>query len=92
MFEDIIEEEMNNLIEMAESNNLSGEKSNNFLITYEWEDDFSHNQISEMQYEFKKQAEKYLDENFKDQYVVYVDWCVHVCTIDFMNKYIYKNK
>lgn len=86
MHDDIINEAMDELKEMVEHNKLLNEKSNNFIIDYEWEDDFSHNEISDMQEKFAKQAKEYLLEKCADKYVVYIDWCVHICSIDFMNE------
>lgn len=86
MFEDIIDDEIEKLKEMVENNKLSNDKCNNFISDYDWEDEFSHNDIGEMQEEFMKQAKEYLIEICKGRYIIYCDWCVHICSIDFFNK------
>ncbi|RXI50179.1 hypothetical protein DP124_11960 [Clostridium tetani] len=83
MFEYIIEDELETLKEMIKNNQLSNDKSNNFVVDYELEDELSHDTIWEIQCEFIEQAKEYLEENCPNKYVIYCDWCVHICSIDF---------
>lgn len=86
MFDDIIEEIMEELKEMVEDNKLSDIKCNNFIADDDWEDELSHNEIGEMQELFMKQAKDYLIEKCPGKYIIYCDWCVHICSIEFFNK------
>jgi hypothetical protein len=88
MFDDIINDELEKLKEMIENNKLSNDKLNNFISDYDWEDEFSHNDIGDMQEEFIKQAKNYLIENCIESYIIFCDWSVHICTVDFFNKYL----
>ena len=71
---------------MVKNNQLSNDKSNNFIINYDWEDEFSHNEIWEIQQKFIKQAKEYIKKNYPNRYIIYCDWCVHICSIDFATK------
>lgn len=84
----IVEEEMDNLKYAIDNNKMHENKANNFFSDDYWEDDFSHNDIYEMQLEFMKQAQGYLKKICPNKYILYCDWCVHVCSVDFFNKYI----
>lgn len=86
MFDDIVEDTIEELKEMIENDKMLLDKCNNFISDYEWEDEFSHNDIGEMQEEFIKQAKEYLIKACKGQYIIYCDWCVHICTVDFFNE------
>jgi hypothetical protein len=86
MYDDIIQEEMENLIHLLTTDKINKNKSNNFLDETNLEDDFNKTQISEMHYKFKKQAEEYLNKYYSGQYLVFCDWCVHVCTVEFHKK------
>ena len=90
MFEWVIEDELEKLKEIIKNNQLSNDKSNNFIIDYELEEEFSHNEIYKIQKEFMEQSKEYLRKNCPNQYVIYCDWCVHICGIDFA-KEILKN-
>lgn len=83
MFNDIIEDEMQKLKNMLKTNQLLDDRANNFLRDYDWEDEFSHNEIWEIQQKFIKQAKEYLKKDYPNRYVIYCDWCVHICSIDF---------
>lgn len=80
---DIIEYEMQRLGDLIETDEISVDKSNNFVINSEWEDEFSHNDIYKMQKEFTNQAKEYLKLRSPDKYVIFTDWCVHICTKEF---------
>jgi len=86
MYEYIIEEQMETLINKLKNNQMSNEESNNFVNDYELEDEFSHDTIREIQYNFTEQAKEYLKENHPSKYVIFQDWCVHICTVEFAKK------
>lgn len=88
MYDDIIEEALEDLKDKVETNKLSDDKCNNFISDSDWEDDFSHNEIGEMQEIFMSKAKEYLSEKCKGKYMIYCDWCVHICSIEFFDKYL----
>lgn len=88
MFNDIIEDEIQKLKEMVENNELLNDKSNNFISDDDWEDEFSHNDIGEMQEMFMEKAKEYLLEKCKGKYIIYSDWCVHICSVEFFDKHL----
>lgn len=57
---------------------LSHKKSNNYLDVHDYEDEFSHNEISNAQSQLKEAIEKFLEEKSNKEYKIYYDWCVHV--------------
>lgn len=65
---------------------LSQEKSNNYLDVHDYEDEFSHNEVSEAQHQLKKEIEAFLEKRNITNYKVYYDWCVHV-----IDKSLYEN-
>ena len=85
MYDDIVEDIMEDLKEMVENNKMSDSKCNNFVANDDWEDEFSHNDIDEMQEEFIKQAQAYLIDKCKGKYIIYSDWCVHICSVALFN-------
>lgn len=86
MYSDIIEEAMGDLKEKVENNKLNKDKCNNFISDSDWEDDFSHNQIHEIQKEFMAEAKEYLSLKVKGEFMMYCDWCVHICSMEFFKK------
>lgn len=85
MYSHIVNKEMDRL-KKVKNNKLYSDKSNNFLINYEWEEEYSHNEIRKMQREFMERAKEYLSKECPGQYIVYCDWCVHICSIDLFNE------
>lgn len=83
MFEDIIEDELEKLKNMLKTNQILDNRANNFLCDYDLEDEFSHNEIWEIQQKFIEQAKEYLKKNYPNKYIIYCDWCVHICSIEF---------
>lgn len=82
MIDEILEE----FKQRVDNNQLFKNKANNFIEDYEFEDDYSHNEIEKLQKEFIKEAKEYLIKNNKGEYIIYRDWCVHVCSIEFFNE------
>ena len=78
-----VEAELENLILMLKNNEMKTDKPNNFIDQSEYEDEYSHNEIDDIQDEFIVEAEEYIEENYKGQYVVFSDWCVHIVTEEF---------
>ena len=52
----------------------------------DYEDEYSHNEISEWQEKFMEKVKKYLHENKPGQYVVTGSWCIFVMTIEEAKK------
>lgn len=71
-----VEEEYNEFIELYESGMLRG--INKFMKDWEYEDEFSHNEIEEMQHELKTEIEEYLDAVEPNKYKVSGGWAVFV--------------
>ncbi len=84
----IVEDELERLIDMLTNNKMESDKANNFMIDSDYEDEFSHNEITKYQYIFKDGAEKYLKTNYSGQYAIFVDWCVHIVTKQFYEEKI----
>ncbi|MDU5206306.1 MAG: hypothetical protein E6182_10105 [Clostridioides difficile] len=91
MYEDYIEEELDSLKEIIGSNKYSDEKAINFIRVYDLEDELSGSQIADIQQEFMNKAQIYLKNNYNGKFIMYSDWCVHVCTVGFYKKYINRN-
>ena len=81
-----LEEEFSKLKDIIDNKKYSHDKCLNFISDHELEDTLSCNDINKVQNEFMKLAEKYLSKNHDGQFIIYRDWCVHICTIEF-----YKN-
>jgi len=78
-----VEAELDNLILMLKNNEMKTDKSNNFIDQCEYEDEYSHNEIDEIQNEFMEEADRYLNQNYKGQYKMFSDWCVHIVTKEY---------
>lgn len=87
-----VEAELENLKLMLKNNEMKTDKANNFIDQTEYEDEYSHNEIDEIQDEFTEEAYKYLNENYKGQYVIFSDWSVHIITKEFYDEKIHPNK
>ena len=73
--------ELENLKRKLESQEMHSDKSNNFMDEDEYEDDYSGNEISDMQSEFLDVAKEYLEANYSGQYFIQQStWCVHIVT------------
>ena len=80
---DLLEE----LKETIETKNYSSERAINFLEEDDLlDDDFTRSEIHKMQNEFMDMAETYLKENHPGKFIIFRDWCVHVCTVEFKEK------
>lgn len=83
----IIELEMDRFKEDFKSG-LMVDESNNYLDVYDYEDEFSHNAISEAQYKLKQSIEEFLISKNINIFKVYYDWCVHVVDKRFYEEVI----
>lgn len=90
--EEYIEEELERLKNLIESDKFSKDKSNNFIGSYSLEDDFSGNDIDLMQKEFMKAAKEYLSKNYPDKYAMWNDFAVHIITVEFYRKVMWENQ
>ena len=57
-----------------------------YLDEYEYEDEYSHNEIDECQRRFSEKIEEYLRENKPGEYIVSTGWCVFVMTVEEAKK------
>lgn len=83
MYDDIIEYEMNKLKSRIENDRMKKYASNNFLDSYDYLDELLGRQIEEAQTEFSDKAEEYLNRVCPGEYVIWIDWCVHIATVEF---------
>lgn len=84
----IVQEKLNELQYMIYYDQILKNQSNNFIIDYELEEEFSHLEISKAQDLFLNGAKKYLKINCPNEYIVFKDHCVHICDLDFASKNI----
>lgn len=89
--EDIIEDQLNNLKILIETDTLDSDKCNNFIEEYELEDEFSHNEINEIQNLFMREAWKYLSAKFPGKYAMWNDWAVHITTVETYREIMWKD-
>ena len=83
-----VQYELEELKRRLQEGEMYVDKANNFVIDDEYEFDYSHREIAEIQDEFMEEAERYLKENYKGQYVIFNNiWCVSIVSVDF-----YKDK
>lgn len=79
-----VEHEFKELKCKLELQEMHNDKANNFIVEDEYEDDYSGNEISDMQSEFLDVAREYLKENYSGQYFIQQStWCVHIVTSMF---------
>lgn len=84
--EDVIYEFYDEFVDMMESDSYDKHRSNNFMDVYDFEDDYSHNEIGYAQNELYKKMKKYLHENYSGKFAIHVDWCVHFYTIELLEE------
>lgn len=89
--EEIIEEYLDNLKHLIETDTLAKDKCNNFIEEYQFEDEFSHNEINEIQKMFMKEAREYLSLNFPGEYAMWNDWAVHITTVELYREIMWKD-
>ena len=82
----MIDEILEKFKQKVDNGELFQDKSNNFIEDYEFEDDYSYNSIEKIQQEFIKAAKEYLIKNQPGEYIIYRDWCVHICSVKFFNE------
>lgn len=75
------------LKEIVEAGNYSNERCINFLKSDDLlDDDYTKSEITEIQNKFMTLAEEYLKEHHKGKFIIFRDWCVHICTVEFKEK------
>lgn len=78
---------LNELKEKIETNNYTNEKSINFLEEDDLlDDDYTRSEVAKIQREFMDAASEYLKENHPGKFIIYCDWCVHICTVELKNE------
>jgi len=76
MYDTEVEEEFESLKKNYEDGELKGIQK--FMEDWAYEDEYSHNQIEEMQAEFKGKAKEYLDTVSPGKYTISGGWAVFV--------------
>lgn len=78
-----IEDQYNIFIKDIETDFLSHEL---YLRQYEYEDEYSHDEINRGQILLSERIKEYLHNNFPNQYCLYIDWCVRVMSVELAEK------
>lgn len=65
-----IEEELSHLGEIIKNGHLNGNGMYIFFDEWDWEDDYSHDEIRDLQIEFEEEVEPYLKKNHKGEYLI----------------------
>lgn len=89
--EEYIDEKIDELKDMIESDTFDEERCNNFIADDDLEDDYSHNEIDEAQTMFMQKAKEYLSKNYSGKYTMWCDWCVHIATVDLYREIMWKD-
>lgn len=66
-----VKEELKNLEEMIVNGELNRLGTYTFFDEWDWEDDYSHNEIRDLQIEFEEEVEPYLLKNHKGKYLIW---------------------
>lgn len=89
---EFIYDELEILKKTIERGEYSDEQCINFLDEDDLlDDDFTRSEVVKFQNEFMNLAESYLKDNHTGKFIIYRDWCVHVCTMEFKDKHLSKN-
>lgn len=88
---EIIEEEFERLKKDLDSGNINMDKSNNYMIEHNYNDEYSLNDIADAQEIFKQKAISFLSKDYNGKYIILSGWCVHVISIGFYKKNKLKN-
>ncbi len=85
MFE--IEDELTRLENELKYESMKTDQANEFVEKMLYEDEYSHNEIYELQEEFIYYAEKYMRENYKGKYAIKQGvHSVAIITTELLNK------
>lgn len=80
-----VREELEILIDKLNKNEIKNKDVNDFIDVWDYEDEYSHNEIWEIQAEFFDCASEYLRKNYEGQYAIYHGThCVHIITKEYM--------
>lgn len=88
--EEIVEEYLDKLKHLVETNKLSKDKCNNFIEYHEFEEEFSLNDIKDIQNLFIEEVKKYLSSKFPGQYAIWRDSAVHITTVELYREIMWK--
>lgn len=91
LYQDYIEDNLEELKTRVQNNEVTDERCVNFMRDDALEDDLSHNTIGGIQEAFMKEAEAYLKAHYPGQFILYSDWCVHLCTVKFKDDFLSKS-
>ena len=78
-----VEDQYNVFIKDVETGLLSHEL---YLREDEYEDEYSHSVIDRGHVLLSERIRKYLHDKLPNQYCVFVDWCVHVMSVEMAEK------
>lgn len=88
---EFIEEALDELKELLETDTIDKINCNNFISYSDFEDEFSHNEIGEAQRMFMEEAKKYLSLNYPGKYAMWNDWAVHITTVELYREIMWKD-
>lgn len=89
MFECEIADSLVELKEIIENQQYSHDRALNFLAEDDLlEDQFQREEVRLIQNEFMVAAKSYLKMHHPGKFIVFRDWCVHVCTVEFQAKHL----
>lgn len=84
---DIVDREIEMLELKLMNNAMHKDKANNFIDKYHYNDEFSGNEILEMQRMFLDKAKRLLVANCKGEYAIQVStFCVHIISLEFLKQ------
>ena len=89
--EEYLDDKVDELKKMIEENKFQKDKCNNFISYDELEDEFSHNEIRDGQKIFMKKVKEYLSVNYSGQFAMWMDYCVHIATVDLYRNIMWSN-
>ena len=85
--ESIVKDELEELKEKLKNGKMETDKPNNFVEVYDYEGQYSHDEIYDFQSEFKDRAEVYLREKYKGKYaIMWTCQCVCIVTVDLLKE------
>lgn len=89
MYEFEIADSLTKLKNIVENQRYSHDRALNFLAEEDLLDDqFRREEVRLIQNEFMIAAETYLKTHHPGKFIMFRDWCVHICTVEFQAKHL----
>ena len=86
---DVVDDLLEDFKALIESGNYSDERVMSFLDEEDLlDDDFTRSEVSQLQKSFMDLAEAYLKEHYPGQFILYRNWAVHICTVEFQRQHL----